>query len=355
LLRCLPAHCPTVVRTDSPLPPPESVSHSQYVLNAGQIAEASNSRRVGLHQALDSLSKTITATAVTSDPRNRFPYVTLPTFEVHAQQVIETTGAENVFFMPVVDDKELWAAYSQDHQGWIQQSLELFGSHARLSSNTSYSNDPVAPFIFSLDEKTGDIYPSTQSPSLPLWQTSPPPFNPEHINFDMLGVEWMRRLYQAMATTNEEVFSEVLGVSELSKIALSSQHHLVHEATGIALHESYAESAKDSAAYADPHSVVLYPVHHGIENEGTDLDTVGVIAAIISWDQLLADVLSGREKSFFSVLSSSCGQTFTYRVDGDTVSCTSQILCICSFIRRKYSCVWRPRHYHLISVSFGSF
>jgi hypothetical protein len=70
---------------------------------------------------LRSLATAITSLAV--DSNHGFPNVTIPHFDLRAQEIAELTGAEMIMFVPFVEEEVRtgWEQYAVEHQGWIRQ------------------------------------------------------------------------------------------------------------------------------------------------------------------------------------------------------------------------------------------
>src|SRR3569623_1835706 len=82
------------------------------------------------------------------------------------------------------------------------------------------------------------------------------------------------------------------------------QHHDFSGNTGLS-----TESAFDL-----PHSMIVVPVKDYKTGE-----LVGVVGAILAWGKYLTNILPDGVGGIYCVVEISCGQAFTYEIDGNTV------------------------------------
>jgi hypothetical protein len=85
-------------------------------------------------------------------------------------------------------------------------------------------------------------------------------------------------------------------------------------------HEQFASSDFDNTLER-PHSIFFQPVYSETYNNTSDI--VGILVAVVGWDVYFANILPEHVKG---VLENSCGQSFTYHVDGNTVSVNNGFL-----------------------------
>jgi hypothetical protein len=144
-----------------------------------------------------------------------------------------------------------------------------------------------------------------------MWQMSPPPFTPFVIkaNFAALG-------FLDQFKTVDIVREGVLGVmqnenSAFGRTALKEEDHE-------AVHTKLVSSATE-AAFVRPHAFLFQPVFRETYNDTSDI--VGTVNALVSWDRYFVNLLPDGVKGITCVLKNTCGQSFTYYLDGNTVSC----------------------------------
>jgi hypothetical protein len=98
-------------------------------------------------------------------------------------------------------------------------------------------------------------------------------------------------------------------------------------------HQQYAAAAAAAnnnnntttrTGFEHPHSLVIRPVYEQIHDKTSRI--VGLVQAIVAWDVYLVDLLASDlaipKNGFHGVLRNSCGQAYTYSMDGHSV-------CIC--------------------------
>ena len=86
----------------------------------GEALEVVLARKV---EGVDALATSITSYARATSAT--FPNVTIPHFDIRAQEIAELTGAEMIMFIPFVEeaDREAFEVYAVQHQGWIAEGI----------------------------------------------------------------------------------------------------------------------------------------------------------------------------------------------------------------------------------------
>ena len=163
----------------------------QYFLFTGTIGDASQFHIINMHQAIRSLSETITSAAWASNAT--FPYVTPPVFEVHAYHARVKSGLENILFLPLIltlDDIPAWNNYSWENRGWYDESKDTVLSGA-FENTTHFTNGTISPFVWTTEtyENPIPVPVSGNGPFFPIWMMSPPPSIPQFINLHSINAE----------------------------------------------------------------------------------------------------------------------------------------------------------------------
>jgi hypothetical protein len=85
-------------------------------------------------------------------------------------------------------------------------------------------------------------------------------------------------------------------------------------------HTSLVDWVKDgsSSTYDHPHSLFMQPVFKTLNDESSEI--VGFVNGVLPWDRYLNDLLPEGVKGITCVLKNSCGQSFTYTLNGNEVS-----------------------------------
>jgi class 3 adenylate cyclase len=121
-----------------------------------------------------------------------------------------------------------------------------------------------------------------------LWQLSGPPKDTAVINFDLLTNSEFAQSFRTAYANKESLLSEVLDVSEL--LGGDAQKEV-------------------------PESLLLQPVFNDATSNAP-VEVVGAVVAVVSWDVFLSDLVRESNQGLICVLENSCGQSYTYRMDG---------------------------------------
>jgi hypothetical protein len=105
-------------------------------------------------------------------------------------------------------------------------------------------------------------------------------------------------------------FSDLYGLTGLASKAED------HEA----FHDKFMVSSDTESAYNRPHAFFSQPVFREIYDDTSEV--VGYINALVPWDIYFANLLPEGVKGIACVASNTCGQNFTYYLDGNKVSCS---------------------------------
>lgn len=140
------------------------------------------------------------ADAVTAGAKLRgeeFPHVTLPSFEIPANNLRQQAGVEFILYAPLVENKSVWQDYATHNIGWVNLSRS-FQSFQKGFEGAPFEGDAkLAPFIWILSAE-GTFMESQASRYLPIWHASPPSYLPERfLNRDLLADPSSRGLFEA--------------------------------------------------------------------------------------------------------------------------------------------------------------
>ena len=155
-----------------------------------------------LKDAFESVAETFTTAAVSQETTN-FPFVTVPFFEVTGRHAREQSGVEMFAFAPLVSSDQLqpWGFYSKASQGWIQESRNISAAQSGPESDIfeNYEDTSVPGYIFEIDESGESVRSPGPGPYAPVWQMSPPVFNPERfINYNLLSEPFLDRMIHSV-------------------------------------------------------------------------------------------------------------------------------------------------------------
>lgn len=117
-----------------------------------------------------------------------WPFVTVPGFEALAESAMKMSGLEIMLFTPLVTEalSGTWVRYSLAFQGWLQEARELALERDPSRDASLYLDGAATAVIYEVNG-TNNIAATPPGPFFPIWQLSPPPFDPTLLNRNMLG------------------------------------------------------------------------------------------------------------------------------------------------------------------------
>jgi class 3 adenylate cyclase len=291
----------------------------QYYSFANTIQDAVEVHTQNLFGTMRTASNSITGASVTTN--RAFPYVTVPAFEILGEGVRRQSGAEWLIYAPKVEESQVerWNLHATANQGWYDESKTLAVALSEGSLTSSdYAPGGLMPFIYDLTiDENGNPVPMTSQngPFYPLWQMSPPPFDPFLLKGNINAQGDFDQGLKAVNANREAVLSRVPDIAGTELAVLASLVLKPEE------HESYHAqfvTSDTESAFAQPHAMFFQPVFSAINEETSEVS--GVIAAIIAWDRYFANLLPKGVKGITCVLENTCGQAYTYNLDGNKVS-----------------------------------
>jgi hypothetical protein len=265
-------------------------------------------------------STTISARAAAQG--EKFPYVTIPMFEVLGEGYRIQSGAEGVVYSNIVHPHEVdeYIEYTQSHQNWTFDSramviaTEQAQSEANLDGESThhyvptlasnrFSDVPALPILWetpkdvpgflsavaagSLDgvelELSTTVYPDGPF-YFPLWQTSPPAFSNVAMGFNMIGFfPGSDELLYAGALAREGVFREMIETPVLLSVGIQPEEHLAY-------HNRLVQRNQANVTAEDlPHFGFVYPIFEQAYNVSSRV--VGTLLAILPWDRYMINLL----------------------------------------------------------------
>ncbi|GAX15863.1 hypothetical protein FisN_2Lu430 [Fistulifera solaris] len=254
----------------------------------------------------NSLSVSITSFALASFAA--WPQVTVPDFELRGYHNNILSKALQVSLVPLVraDEKEEWEIYAQQNEEWIDEGLAV-AKERQLTENTQEKDEPIEDFVwrFADGDSGTSVVQNGEGFSLdgvkyfaPLWQQSPAPHDTQIVNYDILSHPVLQRLFHAMQTTGQPVFSEAVDLSFITKGAIEDN-------------------------FEHPHTYVIYPVFGSFTKDGqshTYHDVVASLIIVLPFDELLLNMIPEGVNGIDVVMDNTCGQHFTYSINGPAAS-----------------------------------
>ena len=278
---------------------------------ANDIIDISDSNIKKILNVLQSLSLLTTSFLITeheANPNLGKGFVTIPDVEEHFRVARETSGALVIAYLPEVSPSEVegWNQYSQEKQGWIQEShgsvyvtdaivptiwetpsderiraLADVGSTCGVLGQPKYMSDDARADRIPVEPDLG--------PFSPVWTFSPPPLadNVEIVNYNLRASLVLQKAVEYIAANKQPTFLDVCNRAAW----FDNQEH--------------SET---------PQAVVALPVYVGYDQETSDV--VGHLVAIIPWEVALQDIIPDDTDSLRIVLENTCDELFTVEVKG---------------------------------------
>jgi hypothetical protein len=222
------------------------------------------------------MALTISSYAKTTE--DAWPFETFPNYESVASTYMKVAGTRMIVTAPFVtmDQKASWEDYSVANQGWIKESYEAIGLD---------NIDPLGIQEVIYDHEYGRATEAHDGPFLPLWQISGPPQSTGVVNFNLMSNSGFASTYQIAKENKQSLLTEVLDVSEIV-----GNEQKVH-----------------------PESLLIHPMFDDVASNS--LNVVGAVAAVVSWDVFMTDLVREGNQGMVCVLKNTCGQSYTYKVN----------------------------------------
>jgi hypothetical protein len=228
-------------------------------------------------ETIESMSTTITSLALATNAT--WPFVTVPNFAARGSQVLKLSGSFYLALTPLVsgDQREEWELYAQANRGWLIEDVDG-------TTPEGAQAPPIIPFIWDLG--SGSPSPPGQLYG-PFWQLSPPV--PYVVNQDIFTVPFFDRVYAAIDQTR--------------KIVLSPVSALITD-----------RPMNDTMSW--PYSYISAPIFETLQDSSP---LVAMTSAVLPWHKYFIDAVPDGLGDIFVVVTNTCGQAFTYRVDGSNI------------------------------------
>ena len=223
-------------------------------------------------------------TKAATEKNEKFPFVTVDLFEVIGSQARQMSGVTSMIWSPMVDVEEYaaWTNYSTEQIGWLNESLALY--LAEDGNNLTLDSYDLSDAEYAITSPIPEL-PTSPGPWAPIWQMSPPPTASFFINVDMYAYG-AKILDDAVEKFRTGLISEVLATPGQENVP--------------------------------PSCVVVHPVYESLFDQDT-AEIVGHVYTQFPWDAYLVNLLPQGVTGINAVLRNSCGQHFTYALEGTSV------------------------------------
>jgi hypothetical protein len=128
-------------------------------------------------------------------------------------------------------------------------------------------------------------------------------------------------LYGAVFGSREALISRAIDLTMALDLSMKDEDHEAYHKTLVDF-----RAVNASNAFQHPHALFIQPVYAAIRdptNNGTDDELlnpiVGMLTAVLPWDRFLVNLLPSGTTGVTCVLANSCGQSFTYHLEGTSV------------------------------------
>ena len=286
-------------------------SQYQYERFSRTVGDAAIRQQIYLRDGLTTLATTLAVYAETNgNEEEQWPFITLPMFELHAENMRQQSNMETINFLPLVQHSERasWIEYAnQKHESWVTEGHFLqTGSLDRLVGG----DDTYHPYV-SHRLADGSFENETELDSYFVsWQYSPPPATYDLINGNLFSVPFFASAGRAMMTLmNETVMTPVFKHVGIPTAMTKDEHK--------GLHSDLLDTRSEN-----PHAFAVHPVRRvsvpdsDNPNGGIPGDIVGVLAGAAAWDVALLDLLPEGVEGILAVVQNTCNQSYTYEIRG---------------------------------------
>ena len=224
-----------------------------------------------------------------------WPDVTLNRFAVKTLGVNAMARASLIAFAPLVTDmnRNSWETYAAKSDPMLEL-LELSDSLREIESRSnvptpktlSHGDYTKPDGIFRIENGTV-VLDKGPGPYFPLWQVAPAVEGAQLIMFNQMSDPDRANAISSMLNASRPVVSEVFS-------------------------DDTFDQAKENA-YSKTRGVLYFPVFDAFVNG----KVVGAISAEFNWEDNFRYILPAHSKGIICVLENTCGQQFTYMIEGE--------------------------------------
>ena len=272
------------------------------------VADQAVSHHKHIREAMSNLALVASSSVYTSTNNQVWPLVTIPLYELHAQEAILHAQTEFLGLWHRVELSELeeFTAYTARHFQDVTEEAHMlsYGNLERLANDTT----SFKPFV---SQGTPPKYAreTAKAEYWPGWQLSPAPTTYETINWNIVSFPAMEGVIDAMVKLRyETTFTSVLLYEQTAEII-------------------YADAELDSIFHAEPssplepsehpHMLAAHPVHQDPTN--SDSRIVAAVVGGIALDAVFQDASPEDTDGIICVLKNNMGQTYSYELLGNEV------------------------------------
>jgi hypothetical protein len=258
-------------------------NYSQFDDYADELILLSNDQIKATMDTFKNAATTVTSLALAS--KQEWPEVVIPHYAERTNGYRELANVNFIAFSPLVqDNRQAWEEFSVANQGWTLEGYAFQGSAGALT--------PIPSDLHRDLESGASTSAVVPGPHAPVWQMSPVPDDLTTVNFDLEVDDRYSTLAHYVDEHRIPAISAVFPIAELLGKAYPS----------------------DSEA---PKSIVLEPIYADFQDTSP---AVGHYLAVVEWANFFSDILHQGANGIVVVLKNSCGQVFTFVVNGSEVT-----------------------------------
>ncbi|CAB9510360.1 Receptor-type guanylate cyclase gcy [Seminavis robusta] len=250
----------------------------QHVRN---IAEGTLFQAKTIMSSMETLADTITIYAEAS--QDNWPFLVVPESGRRALRTRVDAKLDLVGFSPIVANNETteWTVFSS-------YELEDVTAHS-------------IPYIYRLDDNNNDqvIPDTTSNQMLPVWQTSPTPYNTSLINYNLISAPKYGALFADMMETQHTAISAIYSDYDLDTFK----------------NQQFFDPSDFNSTI--PRSVIVMPVYNSFLLEQRSI--VGVVHGVLPWDRFLTGILPEGVNGIIAVIRNTCGDRYSFLLNGPDV------------------------------------
>jgi hypothetical protein len=286
----------------------ESTYQAAYAVVTRNIKSSSTEQVLKLHESMKALSDIFTATAIAENLTWPFVAVTREPFEILGHQARLQSGVEFIMIAPFVSEAQRgdWVAFSVENGWWYDQSKVIVEMLSDSPEPREYAPGSMAQEIIG-SAGLSPVLNGTMK-HCPIWQSSPPPYIPQAVNYDLIDSVWYAPMIPALERLRTGLFSTVFDLSAGSNLAGSAEDHLAY-------HQAFSSSPlTGNESNARPHGVFNVPIFEAYQDRTSEM--VGMVSSIMAWDRYMVNLVPESITGIMVVLENTCNQSYTFMLNG---------------------------------------
>jgi hypothetical protein len=148
------------------------------------------------------------------------------------------------------------------------------------------------------------------------------------VNFNLPTYPGNKEQLDATYKNRAPMLAKVIDLSPLGLVAQYPADHDVYHSLFVDWNKQPAEqgnnkndasssTSSSSSAFNNPHTLFTQPIFEELYNASSKI--VGFVMGVVPWDMYMTNLLPSGIAGITCVLENSCGQAFTYQLNGNRV------------------------------------